>query len=651
MSTGCALERWGMEQGRARAGRSPRKVVARLGPQNSGDSTTTGNSALAGTTGGSMVGSGKCALQAEAVVLHGGTDRGSGKAELAGEMAARPQNPGDDTSTGHSALVDTTGDSLSSSVKRGLLAEAGALQGGVDRGSEETAKAKISGSAGHTTAEAWVSDAREQAEWDAMLLGEFPMEGLTMQERDEMFWDAVMDASHALYPEMPSSEEVRAARERRTGSGEATSLLDGELLLTGGGLVVAPAATACDTAVIVDVVSGPPIGVGGVVAADEQISGATTGDCDFDLASSGHLESACVRQEARVTKTGSGEAASLFDGELLLIGGGLVVAPAATACDTAVIVDVVSGPPTGKNGVVAASVQISGATTGDCDFDLAKSGQLESACVPHVRGGLARRVGLASVEGSSHAASSSWAVGLAALGNSAAARLVVLSDGASGGLVALGDVLLLAPNDDAFSELICVKGGASNDGASVELVALSDGAVVETVALSDGVVMELVASNDGAVVELVVPNDGASVRLVALSDGAVVETVARDGVVMELVASNDGAVVELVVPNDGVVAWWVASNDGVAAWWVASNDGVIARWFASIVALNDSAVAWLVASNDGVAAWWVASNDGVAAWLVASNDGVAAWLVASNDGLAVSAFRAARACRSSDLIE
>jgi hypothetical protein len=365
-----------------------------------------------------MVGSGKCALQAEAVVLHGGTDRGSGKAELAGEMAARPQNPGDDTSTGHSALVDTTGDSLSSSVKRGLLAEAGALQGGVDRGSEETATAKISGSAGHTTAEAWVSDAREQAEWDAMLLGEFPMEGLTMQERDEMFWDAVMDASHALYPEMPSSEEVRAARERRTGSGEATSLLDGELLLTGGGLVVAPAATACETAVIVDVVSGPP---------------------------------------------------------------------------------------TGKNGVVAASVQISGATTGDCDFDLAKSGQLESACVPHVRGGLARRVGLASVEGSSHAASSSWAVGLAALGNSAAARLVVLSDGASGGLVALGDVLLLAPNDDAFSELIRVKGGASNDGASVELVALSDGAVVETVALSDGVVMELVASNDGAVVELVVP--------------------------------------------------------------------------------------------------------------------------------------------------
>ena len=91
MSTGCALERWGMEQGRARAGRSPRKVVARLGPQNSGDSTTTGNSALSGTTGGSMVGSGKCALQAEAVVLHGGTDRGSGKAELAGEMAAAPE--------------------------------------------------------------------------------------------------------------------------------------------------------------------------------------------------------------------------------------------------------------------------------------------------------------------------------------------------------------------------------------------------------------------------------------------------------------------------------------------------------------------------------------------------------------------------------
>ena len=61
--------------------------------------------------------------------------------------------------------------------------------------------------------------------------------------------------------------------------------------------------------------------------------------------------------------------------------------------------------------------------------------------------------------------------------------------------------------------------------------------------------------------------------------------------------------------------------------------------------------AWLVASKDGVAAWLVASKDGVAAWLVASKDGVAAWLVASNDGLAVSAFKAARACRSSDLIE
>ena len=105
--------------------------------------------------------------------------------------------------------------------------------------------------------------------------------------------------------------------------------------------------------------------------------------------------------------------------------------------------------------------------------------------------------------------------------------------------------------------------------------------------------------------------------------------------------------VESVASAAGVAAWLVASNDGAVAWWVASNDGV-AAW---LVASTDGAVAWWVASNDGVAAWLVASNDGVAAWLVASNDGVAAWLVASNDGLAVSAFKAARACRSSDLIE
>ncbi len=58
-----------------------------------------------------------------------------------------------------------------------------------------------------------------------------------------------------------------------------------------------------------------------------------------------------------------------------------------------------------------------------------------------------------------------------------------------------------------------------------------------------------------------------------------------------------------------------------------------------------------VAPVAGVAAWLIASNDGAEPWLVDSNDGVVAWLVASNDGLAVSASKAALACRSSDLIE
>ena len=114
-------------------------------------------------------------------------EKGRARAGRGLGMAAGLQNPGVGTSTGYSALADTTGDS---SVKCGLLAEAGALQGGVDRGSGEAAT-RILGGAGQT-AEWAADDEREQAEWEAMLLEEFPMEDLTMEERNEMFLEAVM---------------------------------------------------------------------------------------------------------------------------------------------------------------------------------------------------------------------------------------------------------------------------------------------------------------------------------------------------------------------------------------------------------------------------------------------------------------------------